>query len=62
MTILKNLRKQPEKLKAMMPDFKALYTDIVTDEYSRAQLDKVVLRLRGECRQENLYSLPLYSG
>ena len=46
MTILKNLRKQPEKLKAMMPDFKALYTDIVTDEYSRAQLDKVVLRLR----------------
>jgi len=46
MTILRNLRKQPEKLKAMMPDFKALYTDIVTDEYSRAQLDKVVLRLR----------------
>ena len=46
MTILKNLRKQPEKLKAMIPDFKALYTDIVTDEFSRAQLDKVVFRLR----------------
>lgn len=46
MTIIKNLRKQPEKLKAMIPDFTALYTDIVTDEYSRAQLDKVVLKLR----------------
>ena len=46
MTIVKNLRKHPEKLKAMMPDFKALYTDIVTDEYSRSQLDKAVWTLK----------------
>ena len=46
MTIIKNLRRQPDKLQAMIPDFKALYTDVVTDEYSRGQLDKVVLRLR----------------
>lgn len=46
MTIIRNLRKQPEKLKEMIPDFKQLYTDIVTDEYSRCQLDKVVETLR----------------
>ena len=46
MTIIKNLRKNPEKLMRMMPDFKALYTDIVTDEYSRSQLDKAVGTLR----------------
>ena len=46
MTIMRNLRKHPEKLLAMMPDFKALYTDVVTDEYSRSQLDKVVATLR----------------
>ena len=46
MAIIKNLRKNPEKLKAMIPDFKALYTDIVTDEYCRNQLDKVVSTLR----------------
>ena len=46
MTIVKNLRRHPEKLKAMMPDFKALYTDIVTDEYSRSQLDKAVWTLK----------------
>ena len=46
MAIIKNLRKNPEKLKAMIPDFKALYTDIVTDEYCRSQLDKVVSVLR----------------
>ena len=34
------------KLKAMIPDFTALYTDMVTDEYSRSQLDKVVETLR----------------
>ena len=34
------------KLKAMIPDFTALYTDMVTDEYSRSQLDKVVKTLR----------------
>ena len=46
MAIIKNLRKNPEKLRAMIPDFKALYTDIVTDEYCRSQLDKVVSTLR----------------
>ena len=46
MTIIRNLRKQPEKLKEMVPDFKALYTDVVTDSYSRSQLDKVVEILR----------------
>ncbi len=46
MTILRNLRRQPERLKQMIPDFKALYTDIVTDEYCRSQLDKVVATLR----------------
>lgn len=46
MTIIRNLRKHPEKLMEMIPDFKALYTDIVTDEYSRSQLDKVVETLR----------------
>ena len=46
MTIIRNLRKHPEKLMEMVPDFKALYKDVVTDEYSRSQLDKVVATLR----------------
>ena len=46
MTIIRNLRKHPEKLKEMVPDFEALYIDVVTDDYSRAQLDKVVSILR----------------
>ena len=46
MTILRKLRKEPEKLMAMLPDFKALYKDIVTDGYSRSQLDKVVETMR----------------
>ena len=46
MTIIRNLRKNPEKLKEMVPDFKELYKDIVTDEYCRSQLDKVVEILR----------------
>ena len=46
MTIIKNLRKSPEKLKEMIPDFKALYKEVVTDEYSRSQLDKAVEVLR----------------
>ena len=32
MTIIRNLRKHPEKLKEMVPDFKALYKAIVTAE------------------------------
>ena len=46
MTIIRNLRKHPEKLKDMVPDFEALYLDVVTDDYCRAQLDKVVSVLR----------------
>jgi protein-tyrosine phosphatase len=46
MTIIRNLRKNPEKLKEMVPDFKTLYKDVVTDEYCRSQLDKVVEILR----------------
>ena len=46
MTIIRNLRKHPEKLKEMVPDFTALYRDVVTDEYSRRQLDKAVAKLR----------------
>ena len=46
MTIVRNLRKNPDKLKEMMPDFKALYVRAVTDEYSRSQLDKAVAILR----------------
>jgi len=47
MTIIHNLRRHPEKLKEMIPDFKALYRDVVTDAYSRGQLDKVVATIRG---------------
>ena len=46
MTIIRNLRKHPEKLMEMIPDFKALYTEVVTGEYSRNQLDKVVSTLK----------------
>ena len=46
MTIIRNLRKTPEKLMEMVPDFNKLYKEIVTDDYSRGQLDKVVRRLR----------------
>ena len=46
MTIIRNLRKQPEKLLEMVPDFSLLYRQVVTDAYSRSQLDKVVAKLR----------------
>ncbi len=46
MNIIRNLRNNPDRLKKMIPDFKALYRQIVTDKYSRGQLDKVVLKLR----------------
>jgi len=42
MTIIKSLKKHPEKLKEMVPDFPALYKMIVTDEYCRSQLNKVL--------------------
>jgi len=53
MTIIRNLRKHPEKLKEMIPDFKALYKDIVTDEYSRSQLDRVVSTLRDHAAKDS---------
>ena len=46
MTIIRNLRRHPEQLLEMVPDFPALYSKVVTDEYSRSQLDKVVATLR----------------
>ena len=57
MTIIRTLRKNPEKLKEMVPDFNALYKDIVTEEYSRSQLDKVVdiLRKNAENRKCTLF-------
>jgi protein-tyrosine phosphatase len=46
LTIIRNLRKQPEKLKEMVPDFASMYEQIVTDGYSRGQLDQAVALLR----------------
>ena len=46
MTIIRSLRKQPEKLKKMVPGFASMYEQIVTDEYSRGQLDQIVALLR----------------
>ena len=46
MTIIRRLRKNPEKLKEMVPDFNALYKETVTEAYSRGQLDKAVAILR----------------
>lgn len=46
LTIIRNLRKQSEKLKEMVPDFASMYEQIVTDKYSRGQLDQAVALLR----------------
>ena len=46
MAIIRSLRKQPEKLKQMIPGFASMYEQIVTDEYSRGQLDQIVALLR----------------
>ena len=51
MTIMRNLRKQPEKLKEMVPDFASMYEQIVTDEYSRGQLDQAVALLRNNAAE-----------
>ena len=51
MTIIRNLRKQPEKLKEMVPDFASMYEQIVTDEYSRGQLDQAVALLRNNAAE-----------
>ncbi len=46
MTIIRSLRRNPEKLKAMIPDFKGLYIEVVTDAFCRSQLDKAVSKLK----------------
>lgn len=46
MTIIRNLRKNPDRLKEMVPDFKAIYADVVTDTDNRRQLDRAVQTLR----------------
>ena len=51
MTIIRRLRKHPEKLKEMVPDFMALYRDVVTDVFSRRQLDKVVATLKSNAEK-----------
>ena len=51
MTIIRNLRKHPEKLREMIPDFKEVYKQMVTDEYSRSQLDEAVSILRSNAEK-----------
>jgi protein-tyrosine phosphatase len=51
MTMIRRLRKHPEKLKEMVPDFMALYRDVVTDVFSRRQLDKVVATLKSNAEK-----------
>ena len=46
MTIVRRLRKNPEELLRMIPDFKFIYRSMVTDEYSRCQVAKAVATLR----------------
>lgn len=59
MTIIRNLRKHPEKLLEMLPDFKVFYRQMVTDKYSRSQLDKVVATLRKNA-DEGICSISLH--
>lgn len=42
MTIVRKMRKEPERLKKLIPGFAKLYEMVVTDEYSRGQLDKAI--------------------
>ncbi len=44
--IIRSMRKEPQKLLDMLPDFTSLYKLIVTDEYSRNQLFRAVSILR----------------
>lgn len=46
MRIVRNLRKHPEQLREMVPDFKMLYRHAVTDDYSLGQLRHAVATLR----------------
>ena len=51
MTIIRNLRRHPEKLIEMVPDFRQLYHQVVTEEYCRSQLDKAVGILRSNAEK-----------
>lgn len=51
MTIIRRLRRDPARLREMVPDFGELYREIVTDPYSRAQTDRVVDHLRENARR-----------
>jgi len=42
MAIIRSLRRNPDRLKVMVPDFEELYRRMVTDPWSRRQLDTVV--------------------
>ena len=42
MTIIRRLRKQPEQLQSMVPDFEDLYRRMVTEPQSRQQIEKIV--------------------
>ena len=45
MTIIRSLRRHPERLKAMAPNFEELYRRMVTDPGSRQQIDTIVALL-----------------
>ena len=51
MTIIRQLRKNPQRLKEMVPDFKTLYREIVTDSFSREQLYNAVMVLKENARK-----------
>jgi len=52
MAFIRRFRKNPEQLIAMVPDFKDLYIHILTNEYSRLQLEKVMMLLKQNARKK----------
>lgn len=51
MTILRSLRREPQKLMAMMPDLPALYKMMVTDEYCCSQLQRIMTKIQQNARE-----------
>ena len=51
MTILRKYRNDPAKLRSMMPDMPALYHSMMTDPYSRGQVNKVLDLLQRNAEQ-----------
>ncbi len=49
--VTRQLRSNPDLLKTMIPDLSVLYAQLVTDTYSREQLDKVVALLRQNAKE-----------